>query len=201
VRLAIADPPYPPFIGSGGRKNRASRWYGDGQRSVKDRPSDWHSEAADWDDPARHRALLEELAACYDGWAIATSPDGLAAYGPLPAACRIMAWVKPNAQPGSHRLRSLWEPVILYPPAGRRSNRGGVGAISDVLTENAPRRGFIGSKPPAWTRWVLDAMLYDPSVDEVFDLFHGSGAVTEALALAPTPALPEMLALDFRVAP
>lgn len=126
MKLAIADPPYPPFIGSGGRKNRASRWYGTGQRSRKDRPADVNGAAHEWDNPARHRQLIEELLSGYDGFAIATSPDGLAAYGPLPAAARIMAWIKPNALPGSHRLKSAWEAVILYPPEGRRSNRGGV---------------------------------------------------------------------------
>jgi hypothetical protein len=181
MHLAIADPPYPPFIGSGGRKNRASRWYGDGQRSKKDKPADRHPEAHLWDDPATHRALLLRLIDEYDGFAIATSPDGLAAYGELPAAARIMAWVKPNATPGAHRIRSLWEPVILYPPVGRRSNRGGVGMVPDVLTMAAPRRGFPGAKPPEWTRWVLDAMTYDPATDSVDDLFSGSGAVTEAI--------------------
>lgn len=187
MKLAIADPPYPPFIGSGGRKNRASRWYGDGQRSLKDRPSDYHPEAADWDKPARHRLLLEQLMEEFDGWAIATSPDGISAYGQLPAAVRIMVWIKPNAQPGSHRLRSLWEPVLLYPPAGRRSNRGGIGAMPDVLTANAPRRGFIGAKPPAWTSWVLDALSFQPG-DEVADLFGGSGAVREEVDRRSTDA-------------
>lgn len=181
MRLAIADPPYPPFIGSGGRKNRASRWYGFGQRSVSDRPADQHPDAARWDDPAEHRQLLERLTNVCDGWAIATSPDGLAAYGTLPSACRIMAWVKPNALPGSHRLRSLWEPVILYPPAGRRSNRGGIGMVPDVLTCPAPRVGFKGAKPPEWTRWVLDALTYDPDADEVIDVFAGSGSVAAAV--------------------
>lgn len=53
MRLAIADPPYPPFVGSGGRKNRASRRYGDGQRSRKDARmvADFHPEAHRWDDP------------------------------------------------------------------------------------------------------------------------------------------------------
>jgi hypothetical protein len=41
---------------------------------------------------------------------------------------------------------------------------------------------FIGAKPAAWTRWVLDAMTYDPESDEVFDMFHGSGSVTDALS-------------------
>lgn len=177
MKLAIADPPYPPFIGAGGRKNRASRWYGTGQRSRTDRPADQHPDAAEWDEPARHRRLLVDLLAGYDGFAIATSPDGLAAYGELPSACRLMAWVKPNAVPGAHRLRSMWEPVILYPPAGRRSNRGGAGMVSDVLTASAPVIGFRGAKPDSWTRWVLTAMSYDPDVDTVNDLFRGSGSV------------------------
>lgn len=112
----------------------------------------------------------------YDGWAIATSPDGLAVYGPLPPACRIMAWVKPNAQPGAHRLRSTWEPVILMPPVGRRSNRG-CGMVNDTLVCPVnTRSGFRGAKPPEWTRWVLSALTWSPG-DVVDDLFAGSGAV------------------------
>jgi hypothetical protein len=124
--------------------------------------------------------LLIRLLDEYDGWALATCPDGLAVYGPLPAAVRIMAWVKPNAQPGAHRLRSCWEPVLLYPPAGRRSNRGR-GAIADVLTAPAPRVGFVGAKPAEWTAWVLAALCYDPRTDTVDDLFPGSGLVTAAI--------------------
>lgn len=188
MRLAIADPPYPPFVGVGGRKNRASRWYGSGQRSRKDRPADNHPEAHLWDDPATHRALLERLMADYDGWAIATSADGLHAYDPLPVPCRVMVWVRPNATPGSHRIRNLWEAVIVYPPEGRRRNVG-VGATPDVLTCPAPRAGFMGAKPVEWTRWVLDALTYTPG-DEVFDLFPGSGGVTAAVDSLPrmTPA-------------
>lgn len=178
MKLVIADPPYPPFIGSGGRKNRASRWYGSGQRSTKDRPADFHPDADEWNRPARHRLLLEELMDTADGWAIATSPDGLGAYHPLPKECRTMVWVKANAIPGSHRIRNLWEPVIVYPPSGRRSNRGGVGCTPDVLTCPAPRVGFMGAKPPEWTAWVLDALTYQPG-DEVVDLFPGSNSVTD----------------------
>lgn len=181
MKLVIADPPYPPFVGSGGRKNRASRWYGTGQRSRTDRPADNHPDAHLWDDPAMHRALLEQLTVEADGWAIATSPDGLAAYGKLPTAAHLMAWIKPNATPGSGRLRSMWEVVILYPPIGRRSNRGGVGAMPDVLTAMAPRRGFHGAKPPEWTQWVLQALSYDPETDIVIDMFPGSGAVSDAI--------------------
>jgi len=147
---------------------------------VKDRPADNHPDAAQWDDPARHRQLLEELMATQDGWAIATSVDGIAAYGALPIGARIMAWVKPNAIPGSHRVRSNWEPVILYPPVGRRSNRTGRGSISDVHTANAPR-GFMGEKPESWTHWVLNALSFEPKSDHVTDLFVGSGAVARAV--------------------
>jgi hypothetical protein len=180
VKLAIADPPYPPFIGSGGRKNRASRWYGTGQRSLTDKPADFHPRAAEWDDPARHRQLLLELLAEYDGFAIATSPDGISAYGVLPAACRVMAWIKPNAQPGAHRIRSTWEAVIIYPPVGRRSNRNGIGSVTDVLT--CPiRAGFRGAKPPQWTAWILAALTHNPDTDTVDDLFTGSGQVGKAI--------------------
>jgi hypothetical protein len=178
MRLAIADPPYPPFIGCGGRKNRSSRWYGNKQRSLTDRVADFHSDAEEWDDPARHRKLIEQLISDYDGFAIATSPDGIAAYGSLPAATRIMVWVRPNAQPGSHRIRSLWEAVIVYPPVGRRGNRNGVGSIVDVLTCPVPRVGFRGAKPPEWSSWVLSALTYNPKTDTVDDLFPGSSGVT-----------------------
>jgi hypothetical protein len=182
MRLAIADPPYPPLVGSGGVKARASRWYGDGQRSLTDRPSDRHDNAADWDAAATHRGLLDRLVDEYDGWAIATSPDGIAAYGPLPVGCRIMAWVKPNAQPGAHRIGSYWEAVIVFPPFGRRSNRNGSGMTRDVLTAPVPG-GFVGAKPTAWTHWVLDALTFDPDSDSVDDLFPGSGSVTKAIAI------------------
>lgn len=178
--MAIADPPYPPFVGAGGRKNRASRWYGNGQRGRSDVPSDRHPEADEWDDAARHRRLLLDLLNDYDGFAIATSADGLDAYRPLPPAARVLVWVKPNAQPGSHRIRSTWEAVIVYPAFGRRSNIG-TGQVPDVLVCPAPG-GFIGAKPREWVRWVLDALAYDYTRDEVDDLFPGSGAVSAELA-------------------
>lgn len=154
---------------------------------MKDKPADYHPDAHHWDNPAHHRALLETLTATYDGWAIATSPDGIAAYGPLPKECRIAVWVKPNATPGAHRIRSLWEAVIVYPPVGRRSNRGGTGMVPDVLTCPAPRKGFPGAKPPEWTRWVLDMLTHQPG-DTVDDLFVGSGSVTAAIT--PTTRTP-----------
>lgn len=189
MRLAIADPPYPPLfstrrdLASGGERviarSRATRWYGDGPRSATDSPAaDFHPFAAAWDDLDEHRKLLAHLVADFDGWAIATTPDGLGAYHPLPIDAHVMAWHKPTAMPGGHRLVNRWEPVIVYIPEGRRSRAGM--RVSDVLTCNAPRVGFVGAKPAAWTRWVLDALGYDPSSDELVDVFPGSGAVAAA---------------------
>lgn len=190
MRLAIADPPYPPLLAErydladGGprvtSRSRARRWYGDGPRGHSDSaPADFHPEAGEWDRPERHRALLEQLVAEFDGWAIATTPDGLGFYGPLPVGARIMAWHKPTAMPGGQRLISRWEPVIVWIPPERRGRDAGE-RVSDVLVCNAPRASFVGAKPAAWTRWVLAALGYDPAVDEITDLFPGSGAVSAA---------------------
>jgi hypothetical protein len=181
MKLAIADPPYPPS--SCGRP-RASRWYGSKAHTLGPHSyaADFHPEADDWDEPARHRHLIEMLDAAYDGWAIATAADSGDVYKPLPEGTRVMVWVKPNAMPGPAYIHNRYELVLLHPPVGRRSSRRGRGVVSDVLI--APKRndGFAGAKPVEWTRWVLDAMSYDAETDTVDDLFHGSGAVEAALA-------------------
>lgn len=178
MRLAIADPPYPRARDG---KPRASRWYGNGQLASDDVPADIHVAAGEWDAPARHRDLILELGRAYDGYAIATAPDAVRFYEPLPAPCKLLAWVRPNVQPGAHRIRSLWEAVILYPPHGRRSNRGGAGMVDDVLVCPAPRVGFVGAKPPEWVEWILACLGYEQT-DEVTDVFPGSGLVTATLA-------------------
>lgn len=196
MRLAIADPPYPPQyserrdLAAGGvritSRSRARRWYGDGSRGANDAaPADFHPNAGEWDDPARHRQLLEQLLDEYDGWAIATTPDGLTCYHPLPVPCRVMAWVKPRAIPGNHRILTTWEPVIVYTPEGRRARRssaaGPAHQVRDTLIVSPPQLGFAGAKPPEWTRWVLDALGHEES-DVVDDLFPGSGSVAAAVA-------------------
>jgi hypothetical protein len=191
LRLAIADPPYPPSRGERRdapgaaprvyTRTRARRWYGDGGRSAGDRPADHHASAAEWDDPARHRALLEQLLDEYDGWAIATTSDGITHYCPLPVPARIMVWHKLRPIPTAHRLTSSWEAVIVYVPEGRRG-RPPLGQVPDVLRCASPSNGFVGTKPREWTRWVLDAFGYDQAVDELVDLFPGSGAVSNEAA-------------------
>jgi len=78
-------------------------------------------------------------------------------------------------------MRSLWEPVIIYVPEGRRSNRGGRGQVPDVWTGPAPRTGFPGAKPEGYTHWLLDCLSYSPVEDLVWDPFPGSGAVASAV--------------------
>lgn len=196
MRLAIADPPYPPcfterFDRADGSarittRSRARRWYGDGTKGPNDLRADFHPAAGEWDDPARHRALLEQLVAEFDGFAIATTSDGIEHYRPLPVAHRLLVWIKPSAQPTSHRIAKTWEPVIVVPPPARRARfRGPSGRLEqvpDVLVAPARPLGFAGAKPPQWTRWVLDALGYDPETDELVDMFPGSGSVAAAAA-------------------
>lgn len=186
MRFAIADPPYPPIRAAHPKndKPRASFWYGDAEpTSGTNMPrADRHVDASEWDDPARHRALLEQLDSEYDGWAIATAHDGLRCYGELPRGARVMIWHRPNGGVGAARIRNVWEPVIVKPPLDRISSRVMGGQIPDLLSCPSPRYGFAGAKPPRWTRWVLDALGYDPDTDTVDDLFPGSGAVSTAIA-------------------
>lgn len=177
--VIIADPPYPPrrrrgAPRAGGPTYRASRWYG------KPGTAEFHPAASDWDRPETHRRLLEHLEASADGWAIATTPDGIAAYGALPPEVRILAWVRMNAQPGGNRLRSCWEAVLVRQIDGRHRGRGQIADVLQLGVHN--RAGFVGSKPVEWTRWVLDAIGYEDQADTAEDLFPGSGAVSAALA-------------------
>lgn len=175
MRLAIADPPY---------LGRAARWYGDKAHTLGPHAhaADNHPDAAEWDNPARHRQLIEELEASYDGYAIACPPSGIDAYRPLPVSARIMIWVKPNAMPSSGRIHNKWEAVIARIPDGRWTARGGIGVTPDVLIAPKQNDGFAGKKPDQWTRWVLDALSYNEDTDTVDDLFPGSGSVSAVLS-------------------
>ena len=188
MKLCIADPPYLPNVDG---HPRASRWYGNGmsgRKSFHERDSplqargDYHEASTDWDDPATHRQMMQRLADEYDGWAVAMAPDSLYTYlqWVQPAETRIAVWHRPNAVPGGSALIASWEPVLVKIPQGRRSHTSRA-AVRDVLRCNISQ-SFVGEKPPAWTRWVLDMLGYDPDTDTVDDLFHGSGAVAAEIA-------------------
>lgn len=182
MRLAIADPPY---------LGRAVMFYG--ERSTKDfnvggriNPTfkaDVHPDAERWDDPATHEALVGDLVANYDGWAIAMLPDSLVHYlSWVPPRTRIAVWHDPRVMPTGAHPRRRWEPVLVHTPEGRRRVIDVDTPIGDVLTCVHPGGAFAGAKPPAWTRWVLDMLGYDAETDTVDDLFAGSGAVATEIA-------------------
>jgi hypothetical protein len=179
MRLAIADPPY---------LGRADRYYGNGRGYLKNgggKP-DFHPEAAAWDDPAKHVELIRELIRDYDGFALAGNIESLPFYMAElgdrikmdGGGARIGVWHRPNAVPSGSRIKGTWEPCVFYIPEGRRGRAYGM-AVDDTLSAPPPGT-FVGSKPGAWTRWVLAMMGYDPATDEVVDLFAGSGAVAFA---------------------
>lgn len=167
MRIAIADPPY---------LGRAARWYGVGGRGSGggQHRADEHPAAADWDDPATHAALVSRLCQDFDAWAIAATPSSLPLYLSQAPAARVMIWHRRNAVPSGARVRSCWEPVLISTP--QRAYGSGL-PVNDVLDCPNPVAGFAGSKPPQWTRWVLDALGYNPETDTVEDLFNGSGGV------------------------
>jgi hypothetical protein len=179
VRLAIADPPY---------LGRANRWYGGGRGSGRvissgGRPAtkpDFHPEAAEWDRIERHAELIQDLTA-FDGWALAGTAESGARLLPFaPVGTRLAAWVRPNAMPAGARVITAWESVLYYVPDGRRARIKGQSS-RDALVASTRPSGFLGSKPPEWTHWVLDLLGYDAETDTVADLFPGSGAVSAAV--------------------
>lgn len=189
MKLCIADPPY---------LGRAAVWYGNGMSLGQlgknqggkanisgPRPADYHPDAHLWDKLETHKALVDRLIAEYDGWAIAMAHDNLRDYLPLiPRAVpiRIGIWTRPQQMPGGARVLNVYEPVVVRIPEGRRSSTGQTLFPRDSVTISRLNNGFPGAKPPAWTRWVLDMLGYDPETDTVDDLFHGSGAVQAELA-------------------
>jgi len=175
MKLAIADPPY---LGRGAMlygENAKSFPHGGLQaKAGRHQSGDGHALAAEWDDPERHRSMVDALTAGYDGFAIAMNPDNLATYLQWLPTARVASWVKPNPFPAGHVVRS-WEPVLLVLPDRTRDRDK---QARDSLVAPSGNPGLIGAKPRAWTRWVLDMLGYQQEIDTVDDLFGGSGAVT-----------------------
>lgn len=177
MKIAIADPPY---------LGRAVRWYGEGGcgDGYGKNQADNHPEAHIWDNPETHKQLVRDLQANYDAWAIAMSVHSLSTYLDVVDTdsrngIRVGVWQKTNPPPSGSRILNAWEPVLFYIPAERRGYGTGV-TLNDVLTAPRPSRNFVGSKPAAWTEWVLDILGWQIE-DEVTDIFTGSGAVSEAV--------------------
>lgn len=185
MRLAIADPPY---------LGRAALWYGGKGRSKRPKDGCWkraagrpedapeyHPDAYLWDDPEQHADLMARMEADFDGWAMAASGKSLGALYPCidQIGARVAIWHVTNAIPDGARVRNVWEAVVYRVPTARRAVGTGY-RVPDLMPAPHPMSGFVGSKPPEWTRWVLDMLGYQPG-DEVDDLFPGSGAVSAAM--------------------
>lgn len=159
MRFAYADPPY---LGCG------KRLYGD-----------LHPDAADYDDPETHRALIGRLVDEYpDGWALSLHAPSLRTLLPMcPEDVRVMSWVKTW-----HQIRPLvpvqyaWEPVIVR---GGRSQRHDPMVRDWVMAGATRMRGTPGAKPDDFCFWLF-RVLGAEAGDEFVDLFPGSGAVGEA---------------------
>lgn len=180
MKFIIADPPY---------LGRAELWYGGKGRSKKgthgraagrgDLDREFHPDAAKWDNPQSHLDLMAEMERSADGWALAASAKTLPAIASgIPPKARIAVWHVTNAIPDGSRVRTVWEPVIIRVPDSRRAWGTGI-SIPDLLDASHPCSSFAGSKPTAWTGWVLDMLGAQPD-DEIVDQFTGSGAVTAA---------------------
>lgn len=171
MRFAYADPPY---------LGLAKAFYGDR-----------HPDAADYDKPDTHKALIERMCAEYpDGWALSLHSPSLKTILPMcPDDCRVAAWVKPFASfKRGVGVAYAWEPVIFR---GGRKRPLTAETTRDWIAENITmQRGFPGAKPRAFCMWIMD-LLYVQKGDIVDDLFPGSGAVghaiAERLAMEPEP--------------
>jgi hypothetical protein len=148
VRFAYADPPY---YGMG------AKLYG-------------HPE---WDSKKRHKKLIDELRG-YDGWALSCNPADLWWLVPwCPDDVRVAAWTKTYHQWRPVSVQYAWEPVIFR--GGRTVLRRNPMVRDWYSCPSNHRGGLVGSKPPAFCRWILDLLGFDANADTLDDLFPGSG--------------------------
>lgn len=153
-----------------------------------------HPESYVWDDPERHRQLVEQLVSEFpDGWAMSLSMPSLRTILPMcPEDARVAAWVKTFcAFKKGVRPCYAWEPVIIW--RGRNPSivahpppvKGGKQTTpKDFTITEGPalpqpitlKKGLTGAKPEAFCEWVLDLLNVCPG-DEVVDLFPGTGVM------------------------
>ena len=162
MKAAYADPPY---LGC------SAKHYGD-----------LHGEAAEYDKPEAHRALIERLCDEYDSWALSLHEPSLrTVLNMCPGDVRVGAWVKPFAAFKANVTRAwAWEPVIFRFARPRTREQD---TWRDFVAEPiAMMRGFPGAKPDRFCFWIFEGLNLEPD-DEFCDLFPGSGAVGRAWEL------------------
>lgn len=170
IRLAYADPPYP----------------GMSRRHYRDHP--------EYAGEVDHPALLEQLET-YDGWALSTSPRSLVYVAGLLEDrglewwrdYRVGIWTKPAPPSNARRAKSAWEPVIFR---GGRPRPIDAPQLLDWVHAAQPRAWpqdgvgrqtgrVTGIKPLEFSLWVFRT-LGALAIDQLEDVFPGSGAVSEA---------------------
>ena len=159
MRAAYADPPY---------LGLAEKFYGH-----------LHPDAADYDRPDTHKALIERMNDEYDCWAMSLHSPALHTILPMcPSDVRVMAWTKTwcSFKPGRKDAHMAWEPVIVR---GCRPQAKRLHAVRDYVSTTTSKSGFKGSKPEEFCFWVFEVLNLEPD-DEFHDLFPGSGAVQSA---------------------
>ena len=125
-----------------------------------------------------HQRLILELETNYDAWALSCYSNSLHTLLPFcKSDVRIAAWVKPFAvfKVGVNPAYA-WEPLLFRPlPRSRK-----VATIRDWISVNPNIRGrhLKGAKPAKFCYWLFE-LLGAREDDELFDLFPGTGIVTE----------------------
>ena len=142
-----------------------------------------HDSAADFDDPATHRRLIEQLCEEFDAWALSLNEPSLRVILPLcPSGTRIGAWVKPFVSYKPNVTRAYaWEPVIFRFAPSRPRTRDQQTWRDFIHEPVTLRRGVPGAKPARFAFWIFEGLNLRPD-DHFHDLFPGSQAVSEAWA-------------------
>lgn len=113
----------------------------------------------------------------YDAWALSCHSPSLRALLPLcPDNVRVAVWVKPfcSFKPGVNPAYA-WEPVLFKPLPRSRE----IATVRDWVSANITlRKGIAGAKPVAFCFWLFE-LLGARKDDDFFDLFPGTGIVTE----------------------
>lgn len=127
-----------------------------------------------------HGELLQILEQDFDGWVLHTSSVALRDVLPLcPESARVMAWVKPFAAfKRNVSVAYAWEPVIVK--AARKPEVTGRMVMRDFISEPITlQRGLVGAKPQIVCMWAFE-VVGAHRLDELVDLFPGTGAVARA---------------------
>jgi len=167
MKLGYADPPY---LGCG-------KLY-----------AEHHPQALDWDDPATHERLVEQLQDEFDGWVLhmSATPASIGLYGRLVETidgARWCSWRKGFAAfKRNVPVGYAWEPVVIKalrkPVVSKRLvMRDWID--TDIQQSITLKRGLTGAKPEAVCHWAFEIAAARPD-DELTDLFPGTGAVSKA---------------------